>query len=144
MSRKPFLVAVVALVLLPGLVLAAGRPSPDQILHNPRLLARYLQLTPDQVTRAQGLFQQLQTAVRPLHEQEAALADQLKTLLDAPSPNACEVGNVVVQLDGLRDQAHAALQKFDHDFSAILTPAQLAKYEALKEAAHIGDDDTQP
>jgi Spy/CpxP family protein refolding chaperone len=139
MSRKPVLVAVLALVLAPTLLLAAPRPTPEQILHNPRLLARYLQLTPDQVSKAQPLFQALGNTLKSLRDQEEPLAQQLKTLLEGSNPSACDVGALVVQINGLHDQARAAAQTFDQAFSALLTPEQLAKYNALKDAAHLGD-----
>jgi Spy/CpxP family protein refolding chaperone len=47
----------------------------------------------------------------------------------------------VVQIDGLRDQIREAREDFDEAFSAILTPEQLAKYEALKDAVKIGEEE---
>jgi Spy/CpxP family protein refolding chaperone len=38
-----------------------------------------------------------------------------------------------VRIDALRDKIRDARQDFDDAFSAILTPEQLAKYEALKD-----------
>ena len=47
----------------------------------------------------------------------------------------------MVQIDGLRDQIRDAREDFDEAFSAILTPEQLAKYEALKDAVKIGEEE---
>ena len=117
----------------------AKGPSPEYILHNPRLLAQFLKLTPEQVTQSQALYTTLSNTLRPLHDQEKALRDQLATELAKPSPDACTVGGYVVQIKGVVGQVAAALHTFDTAFSAILTPEQLAKYNALKDAARLGD-----
>ena len=142
MQRKRVLAFALAALLIPTLALAReGRgASPGEILRSPKLLAKYLHLTDAQVTQEQALFKTLGDALKALHDQEKTLREQLGTALGGGNPNACDVGALVIQIDGLHDQAKAALQKFDRDFSAILTPEQLAKYEALKDAAHIGDD----
>lgn len=145
MPKKTALALALALVLTPAILLAApgngNGPSPDQILHSPRLLARYLHLRPDQATQEQQLFKTLAASLKGLRDQEKPLHDQLQGLLAGSNPNACDVGALVVQIDGLRDQGRAAAESFDQALSAILDPDQLARYEALKEAAHLGDDD---
>jgi|RhiMethySRZTD1v2_1073278.scaffolds.fasta_scaffold225995_2 Spy/CpxP family protein refolding chaperone len=127
--------ALAALLLLPALAEAqrGARPSPEQILHSPRLLARYLNLTAAQVTQEEALFKTLGDSLKAIHEQEKVVRDQLQAELDKPSPNACTVGGYVVSLNGFYEQAEAALHVFDTAFSAILTPEQLAKYNALKD-----------
>src|SRR4051794_5425055 len=112
MQKKSAVAFVLAVVMAPALLLAApgngngnGQPNPDQILRNPRLLARYLHLTPDQVTQEQQLFKTLGTALKGLRDQEKPLHDQLQALLAGSNPSACDVGALVVQIDGLRDQA---------------------------------------
>ena len=105
----------------------------EEILHSPKLLARYLNLSASQVTQEEALFKTLGDSLKAIHEQEKALRDQLAAELDKPSPNACTAGGYVVGIHDLYEQAEAALHTFDAAFSAILTPEQLAKYEALKE-----------
>ena len=125
--------ALAALLLVPALAEAARRPSPEEILHNPRLLARYLNLTPTQVTQEQALFKTLGDTLKAIHDEEKVVRDQLQAELDKPSPNACTVGGYVLSLNGFYEQAETALHAFDTAFSAILTPEQLAKYNALKD-----------
>ena len=141
MKRTHVLVAVLAtLLLVPALAEAArgGRATPEQILHSPKLLAKYLNLTAAQVTQAEAMFQTLAASLRTIHEQEKAVRDQLAAELAKPSPDACTVGGFVLRLDGFHGQAEAAARTFDTAFSAILTAEQLAKYNALKELARIG------
>lgn len=136
MNRRSVVLAVfAALLMLPGLALAAqrGGGDPAAILHNPRLLARYLKLTPDQVEKQKALLADLKEEVQPLREQQQPLREDLRDLLEAANPSANEVGNLVIQIDALGDDIREAIADYDDAFSAILTPEQLAKYEALKE-----------
>ncbi|HET9226599.1 MAG TPA: periplasmic heavy metal sensor [Thermoanaerobaculia bacterium] len=140
MMRKRLSV-LFALLLLPLVASAApGRGNPADILTNPRALARFLKLTPAQIETTKQLFQTLHATTKPLHEQQRPLAQQLRNQLDADA-DACAVGNTLLQLEGLRDQIREARQDFDDAFSAILTPEQLAKYEALKDAVRVGEEE---
>jgi Spy/CpxP family protein refolding chaperone len=145
MMRRRLLAATALTALLAVPFLAEAAPgrggNPADVLRNPRALARYLKLTPAQIETQKQLVQTLHNTTKPLYEQIEPLEDQLHTQLDAASPDACAVGNTVVEIDALRDQIRAAREDFDEAFSAILTPAQLAKYEALKDAARIGEEE---
>jgi Spy/CpxP family protein refolding chaperone len=83
----------------------------------------------------------LHATTRSLYEQIEPLETQLRTQLDAASPDACAVGATVVQIDAVRDQIRGARQDFDAAFSAILTAEQLAKYEALKELVRANNEE---
>jgi Spy/CpxP family protein refolding chaperone len=139
------LTALLALLLLPFAAEAAGRQprDPGAILRNPRALAAYLRLTPQQVTTAQRLAAELKAAETPLLQAEKPLAEAYRNLIEAASPNPCDVGQAALALRANREKIRAARENFDTQFSAILTPEQLARYEALKAAAHFlqGDDD---
>ena len=144
MKSKSLLTAAVFLTLvgLPLLAEAARPPqNPGAILRNPRALSRYLKLTPEQNATFKTLREALQADLKPLQEQVKPLKDQLETQLDAASPDACAVGQTAVALDAVRDDIRAAYQKFDEAFSAILTPEQLEKYEHLKEAAGLYEEE---
>jgi Spy/CpxP family protein refolding chaperone len=146
MRRQPVLLiaAFAALLWVPALAAAAPARGPAQILSNPRLLARYLRLTPEQVQQQRQLVQALRADVEPLRAQRTALREDLRAALEGGSPDACAVGAIVVDLSELRGQIRAELEEFDDAFSDILTPEQLARYEALKEAVRLlrgaGDD----
>jgi Spy/CpxP family protein refolding chaperone len=114
--------------------------NPRAVLHNAKALSRFLKLTPEQAKTLQTLEKDLQAKAKPLADQIKPLHEQLRTLLDTASPDPCQAGEIVVHIDSLRDQIRAAFGQFDDSFSAILTPDQLARYEALKAAAGIGGD----
>ncbi|MES1244576.1 MAG: hypothetical protein ABUT39_23420 [Acidobacteriota bacterium] len=143
-QRLRIAAALIALLAIPFMAQAAKEPrNPADILHNARALARYLKLTPAQIETTKGLLDDLHAITKPLYDQIEPLEKQLKTQLDAASPDSCSVGATVVKIDGLRDGIRDARDDFDDAFSAILTPAQLAKYEALKDLVRPGDDDEE-
>ena len=113
---------------------AAARPDPEQLFRNPRQLAKYLKLTPTQVTTFKQLYEQLQATLKPLREEQRALSADLHEALDAASPDACAIGQIHIDLHEGREEIRAALEAFDDAFSAILTPQQLTRWNALKEA----------
>ena len=136
--------ALFALLALPFLAEAAKRPgNPGDVLRNPRALARYLKLTPAQLETTKQLVKTLHDTTRPLYQQIEPLAEQRRNQLDEASPDACAVGETVVRIDALRDQIQGAREDFDEAFSAILTPEQLAKYEALKDAVKIDEEEDE-
>lgn len=146
MTRRKLSIAAAlfAFLALPLLAEAAKRPgNPGDVLHNPRALARYLKLTPAQIETTKQLAKTLHDTTKPLHQQIEPLEEQRRNQLDEASPDACSVGETVVQIDGLRDQIRGAREDFDEAFSAILTPEQLAKYEALKDAVKIGEEEDE-
>src|SRR5687768_4016172 len=79
--------ALAALLLVPAIAEAARdrRPSPQEILHSPRLLARYLNLTDAQKAQVEPLFTTLNNTLRSIHEQEKQVREQLVAELAKPS-----------------------------------------------------------
>lgn len=138
-TRKTVALALLALLLVPVLALAAPRPgggaSPDEILRNPRLLSRYLKLTEAQNAQLKIFSAELKTSLEAVRTARKPLADNFETLINATNPNACAIGDAAIALHNNALQAKAAVELFDDKFSAILTPEQLARYEALKAAA---------
>jgi Spy/CpxP family protein refolding chaperone len=141
--RAASILAFAAAVLLLALPLAAQPPrgprDPAEILHNPRLLARYLHLTADQITATQKLATDLKAALDPLRQQEQKLRDAFQAAVSAANANPCDVGQAALAVRANGEKIKAALEDFDTKFSALLTPDQLARYEALKALVHGGD-----
>jgi Spy/CpxP family protein refolding chaperone len=144
-GRRAASMLAVAAALLLALPLAAQPPKgprdPGEILHNPRLLARYLHLTADQVTATQKLAADLKAALGPLRQQEQTLRDAFQAAVSAANANPCDVGQAALAVRSNQEKIKAALDDFDTKFSALLTPDQLARYEALKALVHGGDGD---
>jgi Spy/CpxP family protein refolding chaperone len=139
-SRRAASILAFAAAVLLALPLAAQPPKgprdPAEILHNPRLLARYLHLTPDQATATQKLAADLKTTLDPLRQQEQTLRDAFEAAVSAANANPCDVGQAALAVHANQVKIKAALDDFDMKFSALLTPDQLARYEALKALVH--------
>jgi Spy/CpxP family protein refolding chaperone len=115
---------------------SARSGGPDYILNHPKALARYLHLSADQNTQLQALFTTLQTSVDALRQARAPLCATLRADL-AGTPNPATVGTDSIDLFANKEAIHAARQTFDTAFSAILTPDQLVRYNALKQIANF-------
>jgi Spy/CpxP family protein refolding chaperone len=142
MKARAHLLLATALVALFALPLALearerGGRGAEAILKNPRALARYLKLTPEQVATFKTLRQNLEATVKPLRETGKDLRETLRAELEAANPSACEVGEAALAVQANAERIRGAYEEFDDAFSAILTPEQLARYEALKEAAGV-------
>ncbi len=141
MKTRNATLALAAFLTLLALPFAAqaqrGPANPADVLGNPRALARYLRLTPDQIKTTQQLFADLHKAVEPLRQTGKTLHDALQAALAANPQVPCNVGDAAVAVYNNDQKIKAAFQDFDARFSAILTPEQLARYEALK--ALLGD-----
>jgi len=138
------LTALLGTLALPALAAshpAAPPPPPtdagtaSNLLHHPKALARFLGLSADQATQLNGFSTTLQAAEQPLRQARPPLCQQLRTDLAVTSPDPATVGKDTL-VDN-KDQIRDAREAFDTSFSAILTPAQLVKYDTLKQLAHL-------
>jgi Spy/CpxP family protein refolding chaperone len=115
---------------------SARSGSADYILSHPRALSKYLHLSKDQDTQLQALWTALQTSVDALRQARGPLCNQLRTDLTG-NAGAATVGTDSINLFTNKEAIRTARQTFDTAFSAILTPDQLTKYNALKQIAHL-------
>lgn len=124
------LAACAALMALAPPAVAAPRNSVPNCADF-RAIARHLKLTPEQLTAAKTLATALRATVGPLQLSIDPLREDLADVLEAASPNACAAGAIVVQIDGIHDQIGEAREEYQEDFAALLTPAQLARYQEI-------------
>jgi Spy/CpxP family protein refolding chaperone len=141
-------VAVLTLLALPVVAQTAAydfdaqKPGPatgsaDYILTHPKLLSRYLDLSAAQDTQLQALWKTMTDSVAALRTARGPLCTALRTDLAATPQNAATVGTAAINLYNNKKQVGTARTTFDTAFAAILTPAQLTKYNTLKQIAHL-------
>jgi hypothetical protein len=106
-------------------------------LVDPPALARYLELTEEQVASALELHAATREASQPILEENRDLETQLKELLDGDSPSPAAVGEIVITVHENRKTLKAIQQQFEEDFMALLDAEQLVRYENLKEALQV-------
>lgn len=100
--------------------------------HRGERLTQELGLSDSQQAAAKQLHEQLRETMKPLHEEQRALHEQVETALEQGA-DAATVGNLVITAHQKRQAMRAAREEYEADFAALLTPEQLAKYETLKE-----------
>jgi Spy/CpxP family protein refolding chaperone len=116
----------------------ARRPLPG--CHDARAIARFLGLTADQNAHVKELRATLKTTVDPLQEQIGDLRDQIQDLFEAATPDACQIGALHVQIHTIYESIEAARTTFENGFEALLTPAQLTKWNALRAVCSANDE----
>jgi len=115
---------------------AAAQPGPPPPRRDP--LPDYLQLTDAQKSAWQTARGNFETAVKPLHEQERTIHQQIEQALSAANPDATAIGKLMISGKQTGDQIKAAHDALDATLTATLTPEQKAKFEAFKAARPRG------
>ena len=125
--------AVLALVVLALAVPALADDGPLAVRAKAEVVG-FLALTSDQAAQWDALLATREQTVAPLRAQLQGLEDQLKTLLGQSSPDPAAVGNLVLQIHGVRDQIRAADGAYLDGFGAMLGADQQAKLAFLRRA----------
>ncbi len=108
-----------------------GRPIAKQAI------TEFLGLTEDQVAQWDALLAAREDAVAPLREQLKSTGEQLKELLNGPSPDPGAVGTLVISGQTLGEGIQAAHEVYVDGFEAMLTPEQKGKLGAVRRAARL-------
>ena len=93
----------------------------------------YLDLADEQIEATNAIRDSVRAEMGAAHEEMDALREELKAALDNDSPDAAAVGQLVIELHGLREQTRATLEDAESRFAALLTDEQLEKWENFKE-----------
>ena len=96
-------------------------------------LARFLDLSDEQIAQAEQLKEDAQVASQPLTEQGRTLRETLGELLQQENPSAVEVGETVIALRDIRQQLGDIREDLFNSFEGLLTPEQLERLEQYKE-----------
>jgi hypothetical protein len=124
-----------------GNVARYNEVSARYLLDHPRDLASFLDLSLSEETTELNLWNTLQQTIKPLHQARPALCETLIGDLGAGTPDPTTVGTDTLALYLNREQIITAHQTFVTAFSAILSPAQVAAYDALRKLAWPGDEE---
>jgi Spy/CpxP family protein refolding chaperone len=128
------LAAVPAFAAHSGSHAAAGTPGAPGFAQHFDHLAKALALTDAQKASAKPLADELEATVKPLFAELKTKHDAVKAALDS-NADAATVGDAAIAAHAVETQIKAAHDKFAEAFSALLTPDQLAKFNAFK--AHM-------
>lgn len=136
-STIPALVLALLFALSAAIVATAqpgrmhgGRGGP---MMDPDRLAEYLSLTAAQKTQVQEIREKMKQAVEPLFEEHKQLVEQVEAALES-NADAATVGAAVIAAHEQGKKIRAVHDQHDAELEALLTPAQLARWRALKDA----------
>ena len=128
-------IALIALLaLIPLLAFPQEEPGPPPPI---RMVAHYLNLSPEQVDAWLGLLKELKIQQQPLHEQVRAMEEELKALLQEPEPDPAAVGTAVLEIHALRGQIQANEEDYRDAFEALLNEEQMERLYVLREASEL-------
>ncbi len=99
-------------------------------------LAEELGLTDEQEANWKALHEQNRTEMEPLRQEGRELREKLRASVEAPNPDPQAVGVATLALEQHRKAVEAAQKAFRERLSAVLTPEQKTKLEALKAQRH--------
>ncbi|HJX26995.1 MAG TPA: Spy/CpxP family protein refolding chaperone [Thermoanaerobaculia bacterium] len=119
-----------------------GRGGSEQRIE---FLAEYLSLTAAQKASIQKLQDALEARIEPLREEQKRLHGEVRGALDNDA-DAATVGALVIAQHEGREKIHALMEEHATQIEAQLTPAQVSRWNALKDArrARRGSHDVPP
>ncbi len=96
-------------------------------------LAKYLSLTEAQKTQVQQLREKKRESIEPLFAEHRQLVEQVEAALDG-NADAATVGAAVIAAHEQGKKLRATREQHDAELEALLTPAQISRWRALKDA----------
>ena len=134
MKTRLLAMAAVCSLLFSISMVAQDEPATD---HRGRLLEavqRILELTDSQAQELANLRQSHLEQVHALWTQIRELEQQKAEVLSSDNPDAGQVGAIVIQQFGLKQQVQAENQSYHEAALALLTPEQQEKVAQIQEA----------
>ena len=83
--------------------------------------------------------QQLDASVKPLFDQHHAAEQQLQAAVDVTNPDPTAVGRAFLAMRAIDKQIQAAHESTHAKLTAILTPDQKAKFDAMHSKMEHGE-----
>jgi Spy/CpxP family protein refolding chaperone len=141
--KKTVVVLVATLSLIIATVASAQEPERHVFMRHPGgggdHISSALNLSTDQKVQWDAIHQQLETSVKPLFEQQHAAQQRLNAAVDASNPDATEVGRAYLAMRAIGKQIKAAHESTKAKVSAILTPDQKTKFDAMHSEMRHGE-----
>ena len=124
-----------------GLAKAAelnGYPGPAHVLE----LAAQLDLTPEQKTKTEVLFKKMQARAIPLGKELVEEERALDRLFASRAINSESLGQALARIGRLQGQVRQVHLDAHVEQTALLTPAQVEKYNRLRGYGMTGEHET--
>ena len=101
----------------------------------PKALADLLDLTDQQIAQIDSLREAQKSLIQPLREKQRANREAMEAALAAG--DSAKAGELAMAGYNTRQQIKAAHEKYDASFTALLTPAQKAKWDTYQEILQL-------
>ncbi len=99
-----------------------------------RLLARFLQLSEEQVDGLRSLLEDRRAALEAVNLELDHKTEAWKELINAPTKDPLAIGNLAIEIHELRSQITEAHRIFRERFEALLSEEQVRKLRLLLRA----------
>ena len=137
---------VVAVITLSSVALLAQAP-PQRKMAGPEggpqgrqeKLMEFLQLTPEQKSAWQAVHDGARSSFETIASRQREAHEQMRTELQAASPDPCTVGRLMIQVEAAGTERRALQEATTKKAVTLLTAEQKTKFEAFKAAQHEGD-----
>lgn len=134
-------IAIAAALLAVSTLAAAQSPpppeppgGPDHPGAAPHVVARFLELTDDQIASWNALVDQREQAAQPIRQALAAVQQQIDDLLAGDDPDPFEVGTLVIERHDLGEQLADVQRTYVEGFESLLDDEQLGRYHFVRRA----------
>ena len=144
MRKSTLITLSVAVVLAASFAIAqpgpgrAGGPGPGGPNEGAMVpganLIEYLGLDDAQIEAWNAYHEEFRATVEPLRDTKRDFHVQLREALDAETQDATAIGQLMLDIEGVRDEIFAAKDARDENLKSILTADQLLKFEAFRAA----------
>jgi Spy/CpxP family protein refolding chaperone len=136
---KKVLIVLFALAVVSP-VLAQDTPPegpPPGVVAAHNQVVRFLELTEDQVTAWDEMILIHRDAEQPIREEMRILEGELKDLIDAGDADPTAVGEIVIEIAGLRASLGEIQMTYHEDFTALLDEDQMGRLGFIARADRV-------
>ena len=131
-------IPIAVLVLCVVMPLAAGETEPPPIVeaaHNQ--VARFLQLSDEQIASWDLIYRIHRDAEQPLQEALRALQEEIDALFESGAPDPAELGALMIERHALAEALHDVHVVYHEDFVALLDEAQARRLGFIARADEV-------
>jgi Spy/CpxP family protein refolding chaperone len=134
---KNVLIALIALVLVTPVVAQEVEEPPPIVEAAHNQVARFLQLSDEQIASWDVIYRIHREAERPLRDEAAAVQAEIDALFAAGDPDPAALGELVIARHALGEALQEVHLVYHEDFVALLDDAQARRLGFIARADEV-------